>query len=60
MRFWKLLALAILFGILEDLLAIWVVTDSYMIDGRTLGVVLVIATVFAGLLEWLHRVGGLK
>lgn len=60
MRFWKLLALAILFGIAEDLLAIWVVTDSYMLDRRTLGIVLVIATIFAILLEWLHRVGGLK
>lgn len=60
MRFWKLLALTISMGIIEDFIAIWIVTDSYMIDGRTIGVVLVVATVFAVLLEWLHKVGVLK
>jgi hypothetical protein len=60
MRFWKLLTLTVAFGIVEDLIAVWVVTQTFIIDGRTLGVVLIIATLFALLMEWLHRVGGLK
>ena len=45
-KYAKIVGVMVLAGLVEDLLALWLVTGKWWIDGRSLGIIVAVALVF--------------
>jgi len=57
-KYAKIVGVMVLAGLVEDLLALWLVTGKWWIDGRSLGIIVAVALVFGFLVDRIKSDGG--